>query len=111
MRSGELSITEARDDDGAPVLVLVGELDSYRAPRLKDVIDDVLGPGDTDAGPNALTLDLAGITFIDSSGISVLVLAHKRLAERGGQLAVHSPQRIVHRVLEVTGLTQVFRFD
>jgi anti-anti-sigma factor len=54
---------------------------------------------------------VADLSFIDSSGISVLVLAHKQLAERGGQLVLRSPQRIVYRVLEVTGLTQVFRFD
>ena len=49
-------------------------------------------------------LDLAAVTFIDSSAIGVLVGAHKRLSTDGGTLLLRNPQDMPRRALEIVGL-------
>ena len=55
-----------------------------------------------------VTLDLAEMSFIDSTGVSVLVSALKRMCDAGGGLALQSPRAATMKVLEITGLTGVF---
>ena len=102
--SGELTIT-SRADTSHVRITLAGELDGYTAPQLKSAIEDALGSA------AALTLDVADVSFIDSTGISILVWAHKRVAEQGGALVLRSPRPDVYRVLEITRLNQVFRIE
>jgi anti-sigma B factor antagonist len=103
--SGELTITSTGDTDDVRI-ALAGELDGYAAPRLRAAVESEVGDDVT-----TLTLDIAEVSFVDSTGISILVWAHKRLAERGGVLVLRSPTADVYRVLEITRLTQVFRID
>jgi anti-sigma B factor antagonist len=103
--SGELTITSSVDSTHASI-TLVGELDSYTAPRLRAAVESAVGEG-----VDGLTLDVTDVSFIDSTGISILVWAHKRVAERGGALVLRSPRPDVYRVLEITRLNQVFRID
>ncbi len=49
-------------------------------------------------------VDLSDLTFLDSSGITALVMARNRMAEEGNELVLARPHPIVRRVLEVTGL-------
>jgi anti-sigma B factor antagonist len=84
----ELSV----DVDGA--LVLSGEIDSYTATELAQRLGDE--PIDV--------LDLAAVTFIDSSGLRVLVEAHQVRMERGTRLALRAPSAPVQRLLEISGL-------
>src|SRR5215210_1404704 len=71
------------DDGGGIVLSLVGELDYATAARLSDTINDVVP-----AANGQVVLDLTHLSFCDSTGLSVFVGLHKRLAETGGHLAV-----------------------
>lgn len=82
-----------------PTIVLVGELDPHTAPYLQRAIDQVLETSGTD-----LVLDLAGLAFVDSSGLRVLISAQSQLADQGGTLTLHAPSETVHRLLEITGL-------
>jgi anti-anti-sigma factor len=86
--------------DGGMVVMLVGELDMATAPELSEVLESCLA-----AGPPEVIVDLGGLTFVDSSGISVLVRAQQDLIAQGRQLAVRSPRQLVKRVLEIAGLT------
>jgi len=54
--------------------------------------------------PPNLVLDLTDVTFLDSSGLSVLAGALKRQRTRGGGLAVVHPQPIVRQAIELVGL-------
>ena len=85
------------------VVKVVGELDLATAPRLRDVLVDL-----ANHGANHVTVDLAGMDFIDSTGLSVLITALKRMRERGGDLALHSPSAAAMKVFEITGVTSVF---
>ena len=77
------------DVDGA--LVLVGEIDSYTRRVADRLADD----------PPVDTLDLAGVSFIDSSGLRVLVEA-TRPVDRGARLVLRVPAA-VQRLLEISG--------
>lgn len=81
------------DVDGA--LVLEGEIDSFSAAQLASRL-----AGD----PAVDVVDLSGVTFIDSSGLRVLVEAHQQRIDRGGRLALRAPSASVQRLLEISGL-------
>jgi anti-anti-sigma factor len=83
---------------------LVGELDLANSPLLRDELLAAL-----DAGLDELTLDLAGLTFVDSSGLAVLVVVHKRAAEAGTAFRLRSVTAPVARVIEACGLDQVLQ--
>lgn len=96
------ALTVSVDPDSAPgaaVLRAAGELDVYTAPRVQEAIASL--PLDT---LDVLVADLAGLTFIDSSGLGVLIAAQKQLRTHSGDLRVVCTQGPVLRLLEVTGL-------
>lgn len=55
-----------------------------------------------------LVLDLSGVTFMDSTGLKVLIAIQRRAALAGGSLAVAGATRPVHRLLTITGLDEAF---
>ncbi|SDD66108.1 STAS domain-containing protein [Actinokineospora iranica] len=84
-------------------LVIRGELDYMTAPDLTAALGSLrLHSGST------LTLDLAGLGFCDSTGLSVLLGAHKRMASLGGKLTVSAIDPNLARVLTITGLAHLF---
>jgi anti-sigma B factor antagonist len=84
------------DGDGSGALVTAaGELDLAVKDDLRDVLTPLRG---------RVTIDLAAVTFIDSSAIGVLVGAHKRLSTDGGTLLLRNPQDMPRRALEIVGL-------
>ena len=90
-------------ESGWGVLEVKGEVDLYTSPQLKEKVNDLIEEGQTQ-----LVIDLSGVGFMDSSGLGVLVTALKRAKERGGALALVSPEGSVHKVLTITGLDRVF---
>ena len=87
----------------APVVSVAGELDLTTAPELLQALTSLV-----DDGRRYLVVDLARLEFCDSSGLSVLVRVKNRLDEVGGEVALATPTPIVERVLEVSGLAEVF---
>jgi anti-sigma B factor antagonist len=81
------------------VLAITGEVDMASAPGLRDQLQQL------DA--RNVIIDLSGVTFIDSTGLGVLVTALKRSREAGGHLVLRSPTRATRRVLDITGLSQL----
>ena len=77
-----------------------GELDAYTAPQLRKVLDEVL-----DGSVARVVVDLQSTSFIDSTGLGVLVGAARKARGQQGELILDSPARSVHRVLKITGLT------
>jgi len=84
-------------------LNLDGELDLLTAPKLQEAIDQA-----TANGYRCMEIDLAKLTFIDSTGLHLLVEAHKRMkAKRAETLVVNTPPNVA-KVFEVMGLDRVF---
>lgn len=94
---------EVATSGGLAAVAVRGELDIHSSPELRAVLVGVL-----DGGATTLVLDLSGVAFMDSSGLSVLVVAHKRLGAFGGRLQLVGVNGVVARLLSVTGLTRVF---
>lgn len=88
---------------GHPVVFVYGEIDVMTAPRLHETLEEVIAES-----PSSLLVDLANVSFIDSTGLGALVVAHRHLEERGGRLRLVSVPAPVAQVLEVTGLTSRF---
>jgi len=85
--------------DASVVLVLVGELDPHTAPTLRDHLDSTI-----DGTTSEVVLDVGGLTFIDSSGLRVIIAAHKDMESRGGRLVLRAPTATTRRLLDITGL-------
>ena len=98
----EPPVAEVRTVDGAVVVSLVGELDLYNANVVRDRLAAAAGDGS-----ERLVVDLSGVTFIDSTGLGVLVEARSRLANRSGFLVV-APGMEARRALEISGLDRHF---
>jgi anti-sigma B factor antagonist len=87
-------------------LRLSGEIDMYTASHLREAA--LLA---TNRFSTALHLDMAGVTFMDSTGVQVLVATRHRLDVEGGHMKLLSPGRQVVRVLEVTGIDHLFEIE
>jgi anti-sigma B factor antagonist len=90
---------ELLDAEGQMIVKLSGELDLSGAPELREALVQVSGG----TGREVL-VDLDALTFIDSTGISVLVMACKRIRSEGGVFSLSRLSDPVHRLLEVMGI-------
>jgi anti-sigma B factor antagonist len=93
---------EVRDGAGWTVVCVAGELDVYTAPRLREELVDVIADG-----CRRLIVDMNGVTFIDSTGLGVLVGILKRMRTVDGELRVIAANEPVLRTMRITGLQRV----
>ncbi|MEU0038360.1 STAS domain-containing protein [Streptomyces sp. NPDC006333] len=85
--------------DGIRVVVLRGEIDHNNRESLMETL---LPP---EGAPAPWTVaDFRGVTFMDSSGINVLIVAHRAAANDGGWLRLAAVRESVQRVLELVGI-------
>jgi anti-anti-sigma factor len=91
-------------DVGPPAIVVVrGEVDVATSPEL-DAVVAALDVGD-------IVLDLAGVTFMASSGLASLLRADRHAIEHGGRLTLRTPSRQVREVLDMTHLLDRFTIE
>jgi anti-sigma B factor antagonist len=93
------TVTGSMDDPQSPVILIQGELDLASVESVRAGIEPFLAPG-----PSQVTFNLEKLTFMDSSGIALLVQS----ANRVGKVELTNVSPIVRRVLEVTGLLELF---
>ena len=84
------------------VIEVDGEIDAHTAPGLKEAIG-----GSIDHGERKIVVDLEGVSFMDSTGLGVLVSALKRIEHEDGKLRVASASRPILRVMQITGLDKI----
>jgi anti-sigma B factor antagonist len=105
-RDGPLLIRAEEDEDGGQALSLIGELDIQNAETLAVEI-----AGTRVASGGSLTIDLRELTFIDSTGIALLVSVFRRFNADGNRLhLLPSRAAAVRRVMELTGLDRTLPF-
>ncbi|MCX6054717.1 MAG: STAS domain-containing protein [Chloroflexi bacterium] len=85
------------------VFSLSGRLDAASAPQLAKGIEKYLS-----VTPLNLAIEMKDITFIDSTGLSILVQGLKRCRERQGNLAIFGIQQTVRIIFELTRLDKAF---
>ncbi|MFN2504634.1 MAG: STAS domain-containing protein [Acidimicrobiales bacterium] len=108
LRTGSTQGFELRiwADGGNATVGLLGELDMVTIPTYEEGLKRLY-----DEGTRQVTLDLEGLTFIDSSGLSALVASLRLFRGAGGDVVLRSPTRATAKVLEICGLTQVFTIE
>jgi anti-sigma B factor antagonist len=94
---------EIRPDVSTATVVLVGELDLGSADTLRVCLEQL------NRDVEELVVDLAGLRFLDSTGISLLVQTQQTYRDRTppGRVVLRHPQGHVRKVLEVSGVDQV----
>ncbi len=91
------------EEDGTAVLSLIGEVDVSNVSQAREEALKLL-----EGGCNKMVVDIAGVTYMDSSGLGMLVGLLKRLKESDGKLAIAGAVERVRRLFEITGLQQIF---
>lgn len=86
---------------GAVHVALSGELDISTAQRLEDDLRRVEAER-----PDLLVLDLQGLSFMDSTGLRLLIMADSRAREAGRRLAIVKGNEMVQRVMRLTRLDE-----
>jgi anti-sigma B factor antagonist len=102
----EFSVNTAELGGNAFVVAAAGEADMYTAPALEQALEGVVGNGGT-----SVVLDLAEVSFIDSTVLVVLLRYRERFRELGGDLVVVSEDRRILRTFEITGLDRLFTIE
>jgi anti-anti-sigma factor len=92
---------DTRTEEAVAVLTPRGELDVAGAPLLEDALDAAA----EQPGVEGIVVDLSRLGFMDSSGLRTVVLAERRLRERGLRFALVQGGEPVHRVFEITRMT------
>ena len=91
-------------EDSFTVLELNGDLDVSSAPALQAALQELI-----DQGGQHVIVDLSGVPFMDSSGLGVLVAAHRRISATGGQLALVNPAPTLQKVFQLTRTNRLFK--
>ncbi len=99
--NAEFTISERMTGD-VRFISVSGEIDLLTAPQLRDML---LSP---DGMHPYVVVDLTNVSFVDSTGLSVLIVGFKQRRQHGGDLRLAGLPPQAQRVLEVTGLTQMF---
>jgi len=102
---GSLEVASAASD-GTVTVTLRGELDLGSVGALQERLTAV-----EQGAPSLIVLDLSDLSFIDSSGLRVLLLADGRARESGRELVLTQSTDAVQRVFEMTGTRDLLRFQ
>ncbi len=93
--------------EGRLTIFLSGELDQHEARQTGESIAELLD----DYLPRDCALDLSGLSFMDSSGVAVIVKANRHMRSIGGRLWVENPARQALRVIDAAGLDRMIPVD
>jgi anti-anti-sigma factor len=94
---------EVRREGSAAVIAISGELDLASGPRLEVELAAL------DAAVRLVVVDLRNLEFMDSTGLSIIVRAHQRLAEQDCELSLVRGSPQVQRLLDLTGVAERVR--
>ncbi len=95
---------ERTSRDGVDLLSVEGELDIATAPRLIAALNEAIA----DAA-RSVVVDLSSVAFMDSTGLALLINAHRRLSRRSKGFAVVCPAGSLRRVFELTDMVEMLR--
>lgn len=88
---------------GRLIINLGGELDHHGARQIMRTIDGIID----EYLPRDVVLDMSGVSFMDSSGIAVILKADRRMRETGGRAAVINAGKQPQRVIDASGIDRM----
>lgn len=95
-------LLSTRPGRGCTVLEVHGDLDMATVPQLRDGLQRLV-----DAGDRQVVVDMAGVGFMDSSGLGTLVVMFRSLRDVGGRLCLAAVRPAVHSILRITSVDRV----
>jgi len=98
--SDEFDVTVETAPDGALVMRVTGDLDLATSPRFEDTLSSA-------PAASHVVIDLTGCTFLDSSGVRVLVQAARNIPEGRRRVDLVTANAGILRVLEITGVDRM----
>jgi anti-sigma B factor antagonist len=90
---------------GWTVVEIDGEVDAHTAPLIRDAVLGLVGEGH-----HHFVLDLGFVTFMDSTGLGLLVAVTKRIRAHEGSLRIASVPGRILRIFELSGISESYRF-
>jgi stage II sporulation protein AA (anti-sigma F factor antagonist) len=84
-----------------------GEIDHHSAVSVRNGIDAAI----FERRPRRLIMDMSGVTFMDSSGLGLIMGRYTVMRELGGDLVVYNPSREIQSILTLAGLERVVRIE
>lgn len=96
---------DIKSENGSAVARLSGEIDHHNAKEFRTELDRYI----VTAQPRELAIDFGDITFMDSSGIGLIMGRSKLMRECGGSLEVRNPQPYIRRVLKLAGIERIVK--
>ena len=96
---------DIKNENGTAIAMLKGEIDHHNARSLRTEIDHYI----VTVQPHSLAMDFGGITFMDSSGIGLILGRSKLMKECGGRLEVRNAQPYIKRVLKLAGVERIVK--
>jgi len=98
------AVRTGTDTDGALRVSLHGDIDFTNAPGVRQAIEEAV----SGERRGTVRVDLADVPFLDSSGVEVLVAAHRLAESLGARCAIEGPTRAVFEHLRMIGLAELF---
>ena len=98
-------MVELKWDDRTLTAYLKGEIDHHNAGALRSCIDEAIGR----AFPEMLCLDFAKVSFMDSSGIGLIMGRYRRKQEIGGKVTVQNAGKTLLKMMQLAGLERLVR--
>lgn len=98
-----MSIIISSDGDGSMTAHLSGEIDHHSARLLRTNIDIALN----DNRPQRLILDFSGVTFMDSSGVGLVMGRHRFMTELGGSIELAGMPPYIEKVMSLAGMDRL----
>lgn len=93
---------ESRNESGVLYIILHGEIDESKAEDLRNKIDEL-----TRGEIKRAVFDFKSVTFMDSTGIGILLGRYKLLKARGIPIFIANPQSVVDRVFSLSGIYEI----
>ena len=90
--------------DGKLILSIEGEINSFTAPELEEVIRNDLN------GVKSLVFDLKDVEYLSSAGLRVLLVAHKVMAKQG-KMSLCNVNKSVMEVFDITGFSNILDIE
>ena len=94
---------ELQTQEKTLIAILSGEIDHHCAQPMRAEIDAKID----DLQPSVLVLDFAGVTFMDSSGIGLIMGRHRTMEAIDGSVIVRDPPPHIRRVIRLSGMERI----